>query len=229
MVVAIADGTVSMYLSSGGGVIGAGGQEAPRRAAGAFLDAAESHRDRLVPAATAALVGSGRARFHVRTFGGDLTGEADEHSLANGSHPLSALFVAAQEVISAIRESTPDGSAPSLPPNGPARGTTMTLEVAAPPDHQEKVVARDADAESIDRVMRQLSWDDITFVVLKADEDNWMETSGSATDGFSARITLDGETWVSRRPPESLEEMIALLVSYRNGDNAWQDVMEWDT
>jgi hypothetical protein len=228
MLVTIADGTVSLYLSGGGGVIGAGGHDGPRRAAEAFLDAAESHRDRLAPVTKVALVGRGRARFHVRTFDGDLTAGADEESLSEGRHPLSALFASAQDVITAIRESTPEGSAASPPlPNGPPPGTAMTLEVAEAPSHEERVVAQNPDAEAIGRVARQLSWSDVTFVVLRIDDENWMETSGSSKDGFSAKITLAGETWISSRPPESLDEMITLLVSYRNGDNAWQDLIEW--
>jgi GNAT superfamily N-acetyltransferase len=43
-VVAIADGTVSLYHSSGGGVIGAGAHDGPRRAGQALLSVAQDRR-----------------------------------------------------------------------------------------------------------------------------------------------------------------------------------------
>src|SRR6266571_9189175 len=45
--VAVADGTTSLYMSTGGGVIGGGEHQAVRRVSEAFLDTAEAHLDRL--------------------------------------------------------------------------------------------------------------------------------------------------------------------------------------
>src|SRR5918999_4199616 len=60
MLVTIADGTVSLYLSSGGGVIGSGADDNVRRAAAAFLDAAEAHRDFLAQPTKVSRPQSGR-------------------------------------------------------------------------------------------------------------------------------------------------------------------------
>ena len=228
MLVTIADGTVSLYLSSGGGVIGAGADDNVRRAATEFLDVAEAHRDFLLPAKRVSRLKSGRARFHVRTFTAELTGEADENELGEERHALSPLFIAAQDVLTAIREASPGESEPLS--DGPPPGTSMSLEIAEPPDNVERVTARDPDAATIARTVHKLAWDPITFVVLKVDEDNWMEGSGSRdpTDGFSARVMLDGEERVSSRAPESLDEIIALLQSYRAGDGRWREMIEWD-
>jgi hypothetical protein len=48
----------------------------------------------------------GRVRFFLRTFAGTLTAEADEEDLGEGRHPLSPLFHAGHEVITAVRESS---------------------------------------------------------------------------------------------------------------------------
>ena len=106
----------------------------------------------------------------------------------------------------------------------------MTLEVAAPPDNTERVTARDPDAATIARTVHDLAWDPITFVILKVDDDNWMEGSGSRdpSDGLSAKVTLDGEERVSSYAVDSLEEMVALLQSYRAGDGRWREMIEWD-
>lgn len=102
------DGAVSLYFSSGGGVIGAGGHETVRRAAAALLDAAEKLRPMLGPAETSdfPLPAIGRVRFYVRTFDGTLTAEAAERELGERRHLLSPLFYAAHGVITAVREAT---------------------------------------------------------------------------------------------------------------------------
>jgi hypothetical protein len=82
----------------------------------------------------------------------------------------------------------------------------------------------------IDRTVRSLPWADISFVVLKVDEKNWIEGSGSLnpTSGLSARFMKDGAEGVSRQPPRSLEEIILLLQSYRAGDGKWKEIIEWE-
>ena len=106
----------------------------------------------------------------------------------------------------------------------------MTLAVSESPACEERVVAQDPDGAAIERAVRGLSWADITFVVLKVDERNWIEGSGSLdpTDGLSAKVVNDGEERVSRHPPRSLEEIILLLQSYRAGDGRWKEMIDWD-
>lgn len=228
MLVTLADGTVSLYLSSGGGVIGAGMHEPVRAEAERFLDAAEAHRAHLAATRSVPLPRSGIVRFHARTFVGEWSAEVSEDALVDGTHVLAPLFQQAQEVLTAVREATSERERP-VPP-GPAAGTSMVLEVAAPPDHVERVVASDPDAGTIVRTVRGLAWDTITYVILKADDDHWIEGSGSLdpTDGLSARVTIGGETWVSSRPLQSLDEMLWLLLSWRKGDDEWRTRMSWE-
>jgi hypothetical protein len=143
LLVAIADGTVSIYFATGSGVIGAGQHESARRAAEAFLNTAEGHRHLLVAATQFPLPRGGRARFHHPTFEGELTAEAEERDLAARRHALAALFYAAQDVITAIRELSPGG--PPTEAAGPPQRAVITLVVSEPPDYQERVVAEDPD------------------------------------------------------------------------------------
>jgi hypothetical protein len=106
-IVAIADGTVSMYLSSGGGVIGAGGHAAVRAAADGFRTLAAESRGLLQPADEWPLPEPGHVRFHVRTVDGAYSATAAEASLRARSHPLSALYAAGQDLLTEIRLSTP--------------------------------------------------------------------------------------------------------------------------
>ena len=68
--VAVADGSVSLYFSKGGGVIGGGGHESVRGAATAFLDAAEVFLPRFEGATDTRMPSVGQVRFYLRTFEG---------------------------------------------------------------------------------------------------------------------------------------------------------------
>ena len=106
--VAIADGTVSLYLSHGGGVIGAGTHEEVLRVARRFLATLEAHRASLAPVDSPPLPGPGRVRFIARTFDATVaTPELVTETVGSGGHPLSPLFDVAQELITAIRQASP--------------------------------------------------------------------------------------------------------------------------
>lgn len=88
--VVLADDTVSLYFSNGGGMIGMGAHAEPAEAGGCLLKAAESHVD-------------SRTKFIAITSEGLRAEMAPEEELGNNRHPLSPLFPAAHEVITQIR------------------------------------------------------------------------------------------------------------------------------
>jgi hypothetical protein len=92
--VTIADGAVSLYFSNGGGVIGIGQHEGPRKAA--FLGSA-------TPASSFPLPAQGHVTFYFLTFDGILTSDAGEDDLKSNRHPLSPLFHGAHDVITQAR------------------------------------------------------------------------------------------------------------------------------
>jgi hypothetical protein len=100
--VAVADGSVSMYTSTGGGVIGAGDHASVREAARRFLREAGDARRLLSPATEFPLPAPNEVGFHVRTADGSFTGSAPERAL-RGSHPLASLYAAGQDMITEIR------------------------------------------------------------------------------------------------------------------------------
>jgi hypothetical protein len=106
-IVATADGGVSMYLSSGGGVIGAGGHAAVQPAAERFRNVAADSRGLLQAPEGFPLPEAGQVRFHVRTDDGEYSGSADEVALRSGRHPLSPLYAAGQDLLTEIRLATP--------------------------------------------------------------------------------------------------------------------------
>lgn len=105
--VAIADGTTSLYFSNGQGIIGAGQNPAVRAAAHAFIAATNMHAGHFSPATEHPLPDVGRVRFYARTFNELWSAEAAEKDLAANKHPLSSLFFAGHAVIAAVREASP--------------------------------------------------------------------------------------------------------------------------
>jgi hypothetical protein len=103
----IADGTVSLHTSSGGGVIGAGGHDAVWDAARRLLEAAGGAVPFLrVLDAPPPLPAASNVRLSVRTFDGLLSEEADEGTLQRGRHVLSPFYAAAQDALTEVRLST---------------------------------------------------------------------------------------------------------------------------
>jgi len=106
-IVAIADGTVSMYTSTGGGVLGAGGHHAVRVAADRFRRTAADAADRLVRGSEFPLPAPGEVRFHVRTTDANYSAGASQAEVSSGRHPLAELYAAGQDLITEIRFATP--------------------------------------------------------------------------------------------------------------------------
>jgi hypothetical protein len=102
------DGTTSLYLSSGGGVIGAGAHDPVRRAAQLFREEAARVAGSFQPTGDEyPLPADGRAVFYVITDSATLTsGPLLSSELVSGKHPLAALARRAQDVITEIRKAT---------------------------------------------------------------------------------------------------------------------------
>jgi hypothetical protein len=105
--VAIADGSVSMYTSTGGGVIGAGEHAAVRAAGDRFRSAAAAARGDLQPTTEFPGPTPGEVRFQLRTEDGGFTGAAPEAALAGGRNALSELYAAGQDLVTEIRLASP--------------------------------------------------------------------------------------------------------------------------
>lgn len=102
-VVAVSDGTVSLYFSSGGGTIGAGGHPGPRAAAGRMLVAARAASNELTAATRMVLPGPGQTALHLRTAEGLRSAVVSVRDLQIGQTLLAGFFGAGQDVITALR------------------------------------------------------------------------------------------------------------------------------
>ena len=102
-IVAVADGTVSLYTSTGGGTLGAGEYMSARAAGQRFLRAAADHAPWMTQTTEFPLPTEGKVRFHVRTPDGDFTHEVAEDVLRGRRDELSPVYLAAQDVLTEIR------------------------------------------------------------------------------------------------------------------------------
>jgi hypothetical protein len=101
--VAVADGTTSLYFSNGGGIIGAGAHETVAAANHRWLETAAEFLPQLAAVVEPPPPAEGMTQFVAVTRGG-LRGEtAPETQLGEGAHPLAPLFHAGQDVITQIR------------------------------------------------------------------------------------------------------------------------------
>jgi hypothetical protein len=108
--VALGDGTTSLYTSTGGGIIGAGTRPAVAAASAAWLSMIEQHLDLIPVTSGSRLPPSGFVTIRALVFGEQRAVEAPEDDLGHRRHPASTLFHSAHGVITELRridESTP--------------------------------------------------------------------------------------------------------------------------
>jgi len=101
--VALGDGTVSMYFSDGGGVIGMGHHEQPRVAAKQLLTLAQGFTTKMTAITQFPLPEKGRTRFYLLTFAGVLSAEAKTDTLGTNRYELTPLVYQAHDLITQVR------------------------------------------------------------------------------------------------------------------------------
>jgi hypothetical protein len=100
---AFSDGTTSLYLSSGGGVIGGHAYQSVRQANAALLETANQYYRHLKSSESFPVPATGHTLFYALTDSGVLSGGDREDELGHGRHPLSPLFHAGHRVITQLR------------------------------------------------------------------------------------------------------------------------------
>ncbi len=101
--VSLADGTTSLYYSTGGGMLGSSDYLSVAEASKALVAQAENHLDSLASNGTFPLPEVGQVRFIFLTYTGVFTAEAPEDTLASEKHPLSRLYMLGRETLTQLR------------------------------------------------------------------------------------------------------------------------------
>jgi hypothetical protein len=97
--ISLRDGTASFYTRTGGIMGGFSAQKEAKR----FVVEAEKHLASMKPEKSFPYPEVGRMKFYALTSGGVYTAETDEQEVVNGRHALSPLFIAGNDVLSALR------------------------------------------------------------------------------------------------------------------------------
>jgi hypothetical protein len=104
-IVFFVDGTASLYISSGGGILGGQSHEAVRRAGTALLDSLEASYASLHRGEPGSPPAAGKVRFSVHARDGlFVSGDLDANELATGNQPLSSAFARVNDLLTALRQ-----------------------------------------------------------------------------------------------------------------------------
>ena len=101
--VAVSDGSVSLYFSNGGGLIGMGGHEGPRKVLKEYMELAPAYLEKCEKVSEYPLPVQGETKFYILTNKGIFSAYGKESDMGNNRHELSPLFHKAHELITAIR------------------------------------------------------------------------------------------------------------------------------
>jgi hypothetical protein len=102
----VADGTSSLYTSTGGGVIGAGAHVPVRDASSRLMRVAADHLEEFEPTTEAPVPANGRLAIVIRTTEGLRRTEVAYGDLEGRTAPGQAVFDAANDLMTAIRITT---------------------------------------------------------------------------------------------------------------------------
>ena len=101
--ISLADGTTSLYYSTGGGMLGSGEYTPVAEASKALIAQAENHFQYVSLVNEFPLPDVGQVRFIILTYACMYAGEAPEKTLAAGKHQLSPLYIKAQAALEQLR------------------------------------------------------------------------------------------------------------------------------
>lgn len=101
--VALADGTTSLYYSIGGGLLGSGEYTPVAEASKALVTQAENHLQQMSSTDKFPLPEVGQVRFVLLTYSGRLTSQESEKTLSSGKHSLYQLYTLGHETLTQLR------------------------------------------------------------------------------------------------------------------------------
>jgi hypothetical protein len=108
--VAFETGDASLYLSTGGGVIGGGAHPAVAEAARRFVASARAVRNSASRAESFPRPGRGEATFYLLATAGTFAATRTEEGLAGGRDAFSAVFSEGQDLLAQLRLTEPSGT-----------------------------------------------------------------------------------------------------------------------
>ncbi|MEJ1938304.1 hypothetical protein WDZ92_49550, partial [Nostoc sp. NIES-2111] len=105
-IIAYETGDASLYLSSGGGIIGGGQHEFVNKAAKKLITIAQTHLDKALKTEDIDLPASNHVRFYFLTNKGKFIGEDDMKNFENNTSYWQTLFEQANNILTELRMTT---------------------------------------------------------------------------------------------------------------------------
>ncbi len=102
--VALGDGTVSLYFGTGAGITGIGAHEKPKHTLKQILTMSPDFLGHTMPTTDYPLAPENHVLFYFLTFDGVRAAHGGQSDLGTGEHPLYPLFEKATELIAAARQ-----------------------------------------------------------------------------------------------------------------------------
>jgi len=83
--------------------------------------------------------------------------------------------------------------------------------------------------KEVTSIMLQLDWTELNIVQLSRSPGDWVEVSGNTSnDGLSCAYLENGEIRVTEEPPSSVDELITILTSYYQQDDAYKHLYRFN-
>jgi hypothetical protein len=101
--ISLADGTTSLYFSTGGGMLGSSEFIPLAEAAKALVAQAEIHFEQMTSTTELPLPEVGQVRITILTYAGYFSANASQKILSSGEHPFFPLFLRAQDTLEQLR------------------------------------------------------------------------------------------------------------------------------
>lgn len=99
----------------------------------------------------------------------------------------------------------------------------MKLTVLSNYGSREKVISENATADQISETMLLIDWKVFHQVILSKDNGDWLEVGGNLkSDGLSVTYEEYGKQYFIVKPPDSVDQMTKILLSYHTGDGMFK-------
>lgn len=105
----------------------------------------------------------------------------------------------------------------------------LELMVLSDYGKEENIISKSTTKDQIDSIMTTLDWNEFHQVILSIDNENWIEVGGNIQeDGLAVLYEENGVRNIIKTPPNSVDEMTEILISYLVNDNKFKSNYDYE-